>query len=103
MPERAVCSTISVCPSHSFLQFQLSTHLVPTHLHPSAQRQAAIVTPLPGTTRDVLEVSLDIGGMPVIACDTAGIRESDDLVEKISVERASDVYVRFIFLRHTLL
>lgn len=57
----------------------------------AAQRQAAIVTPLPGTTRDVLEVSLDIGGMPVIVCDTAGIRESDDIVETIGVERASEV------------
>jgi tRNA modification GTPase len=69
---------------------------VPGHLSHSnglrvAQRQAAIVTPLPGTTRDVLEVSLDIGGMPVIACDTAGIRDSDDIVEKIGVERASEV------------
>lgn len=56
-----------------------------------AQRQAAIVTPLPGTTRDVLEISLDIGGMPVIACDTAGIRDADNVVEKIGVERASEV------------
>lgn len=57
----------------------------------TAQRQAAIVTPLPGTTRDVLEVSLDIGGMPVIACDTAGIRNADNIVEQIGVERAAEV------------
>ncbi|KAJ7762834.1 tRNA modification GTPase TrmE [Mycena maculata] len=53
-----------------------------------AQREAAIVTPVPGTTRDILEVSLDIGGIPVIVADTAGLRKTDDLVEVIGVERA---------------
>lgn len=53
-----------------------------------AQREAAIVTPIPGTTRDILELSLDIGGLPVIVSDTAGIRKTDDLVESLGVERA---------------
>ncbi|KAF7313473.1 tRNA modification GTPase TrmE [Mycena chlorophos] len=53
-----------------------------------AQREAAIVTPVPGTTRDILELSLDIGGIPVIISDTAGLRPTDDLVEQIGVERA---------------
>ncbi|GBE79231.1 tRNA modification GTPase TrmE [Sparassis latifolia] len=53
-----------------------------------AQREAAIVTPVPGTTRDILELSLDIGGLPVIVADTAGLRHTDDVVEKIGVERA---------------
>ncbi|KAF9507509.1 hypothetical protein BS47DRAFT_1373880 [Hydnum rufescens UP504] len=66
----------------------LLNYLVANH---SPRRQAAIVTPLPGTTRDVLEVSLDIGGMPVIACDTAGLRDTDDIVERIGVERAGDM------------
>ncbi|KAI9063440.1 tRNA modification GTPase TrmE [Trametes sanguinea] len=53
-----------------------------------AQREAAIVTPVPGTTRDILELSLDIGGLPVIVADTAGLRKTDDVVESIGVERA---------------
>jgi len=53
-----------------------------------AQREAAIVTPIPGTTRDILELSLDIGGLPVIVADTAGLRHTNDVVESIGVERA---------------
>ena len=48
----------------------------------------AIVTNIPGTTRDTLEVELDIAGLKVIAVDTAGLRESTDVVEKIGVIRA---------------
>ncbi|KAG8797388.1 mitochondrial splicing system protein, partial [Serendipita sp. 399] len=55
-----------------------------------AQRQAAIVTPVPGTTRDILEVSLDLGGLPMIVCDTAGLRKTHDIVEKIGVEKAGE-------------
>ncbi|KAG8930661.1 mitochondrial splicing system protein [Tulasnella sp. 418] len=55
-----------------------------------AQREAAIVTPLPGTTRDVLELSLDIDGMPVVVADTAGLRKTDDVVERIGVDRAKE-------------
>ncbi|GLB33395.1 putative tRNA modification GTPase TrmE [Lyophyllum shimeji] len=55
-----------------------------------AQREAAIVTPVPGTTRDILELSLDIGGLPVIVADTAGLRITDDLVESIGIERAQN-------------
>ncbi|KAK0467892.1 tRNA modification GTPase TrmE [Desarmillaria tabescens] len=57
-----------------------------------AQREAAIVTPVPGTTRDILELSLDIGGLPVIISDTAGLRATTDLVESIGVERARNAY-----------
>jgi tRNA modification GTPase len=52
------------------------------------RREVAIVSPQPGTTRDVLEVRLDIGGVPVALLDTAGLRETDDPVEAEGVRRA---------------
>jgi tRNA modification GTPase len=47
-----------------------------------AQRDVAIVSEIPGTTRDVIEVRLDLGGFPVILADTAGLRDSGDAIER---------------------
>ncbi len=54
------------------------------------RREAAIVSPFPGTTRDVLELHLDLGGYPVTVLDTAGMRETSDPIEREGVRRASE-------------
>ncbi len=59
-----------------------------TLLNVLAQREAAIVSDIPGTTRDVIEVALDLSGVPVVLIDTAGIRETADLIEREGVRRA---------------
>jgi tRNA modification GTPase len=50
----------------------------------------AIVTPIPGTTRDILRETIEIGGLPVTLADTAGLREGGDVVEAIGIGRARD-------------
>ncbi len=59
-----------------------------TLLNRIAKRDVAIVTEEPGTTRDVLEVPLDLDGFPVVLFDTAGLRETDNVVEQEGIRRA---------------
>jgi tRNA modification GTPase len=59
-----------------------------TLMNALARREVAIVSPHAGTTRDVIEVQLDLDGYPVTLIDTAGIRDTDDPVEQEGVRRA---------------
>lgn len=58
------------------------------------REQRAIVTELPGTTRDVIEEYLNVKGVPLKIIDTAGIREAKDLVEQIGIEKAKEYLQR---------
>ncbi|HEX3411785.1 MAG TPA: tRNA uridine-5-carboxymethylaminomethyl(34) synthesis GTPase MnmE [Stellaceae bacterium] len=67
-----------------------------------ARRDAAITSPVPGTTRDIIEVAIDLGGYPVVLADTAGLRDSADAIEqegkRRAVQRAGQAEIRlFVF------
>ncbi|EKV32168.1 GTPase and tRNA-U34 5-formylation enzyme TrmE [Caenispirillum salinarum AK4] len=57
-------------------------------LNALAQREAAIVSDIAGTTRDVVDVHLDLGGYPVVLADTAGLREAAETIESEGIRRA---------------
>ncbi|HMB13651.1 MAG TPA: tRNA uridine-5-carboxymethylaminomethyl(34) synthesis GTPase MnmE [Roseovarius sp.] len=61
-----------------------------TLLNALAGREAAITSEYAGTTRDVIEVRMDLNGLPVTLLDTAGLRETEDAVEIIGISRAKD-------------
>lgn len=69
-------------------------------LNALAQRDAAIVSDIAGTTRDIIDVRLDLNGYPVIVSDTAGLRVSDDQIETEGVRRAraraQDAHIKLI-------
>jgi len=67
-----------------------------------ARRDVAITSPVPGTTRDVIEVAIDLGGYPVVLADTAGLRDGADAIEqegkRRAVQRAEQAEIRlFVF------
>jgi tRNA modification GTPase len=67
-----------------------------------ARREAAITSPIAGTTRDIIEVAIDLQGYPVVLADTAGLRDSGDEIEqegkRRAVQRAEDAEIRlFVF------
>ncbi|QIK79999.1 tRNA uridine-5-carboxymethylaminomethyl(34) synthesis GTPase MnmE [Sphingomonas piscis] len=58
------------------------------------QSERAIVTDVPGTTRDQIEAPVAIGGVPLILVDTAGLRDADDVVERIGIQKAQQAAER---------
>ncbi|BDA86848.1 tRNA modification GTPase MnmE [Aureimonas sp. SA4125] len=104
----------AVAPALARLATEMKTHLASAHrgeilrdgfrvaiigapnvgksslLNALADRDVAIVSDIPGTTRDVIDVSLDLGGIRVRISDTAGLRDTEDAIESIGIARAQE-------------
>jgi len=65
-------------------------------------RDRAIVSPIPGTTRDTIEETANIRGLPVVLVDTAGLREARDEIEREGVRRSHETLARAEFILHVL-
>lgn len=63
-------------------------------LNALAGRETAIVTPIPGTTRDIVQEQIEIAGMPVNLIDTAGLRETEDIVEQAGIHRTQQAFMQ---------
>ena len=65
-------------------------------------QERAIVTQVPGTTRDILTEEIRLDGMTLLLCDTAGIRKTDDIVEKIGVDKAVENMLQADLILHVI-
>ena len=65
-----------------------------TLLNALLRTERAIVTPIPGTTRDTLEETMNLRGIPLVLVDTAGIAATEDLIERLGVERSQEALRR---------
>jgi tRNA modification GTPase len=71
-------------------------------LNAFVKEDRAIVTPIAGTTRDLIEGTVSVAGIPVTFVDTAGLRETEDVIEKIGIERTRSAMVRADMVFHVV-